>query len=226
MSWISGLRSPRVLAVIAGGAVLAAVATGVAAAATPSTGFGACANSSHRLALQNSSGHCPRHFSKVKIGARGPAGPSGVVSMTHYAPGGATPITGTVYTFLGSPPQLSFANTHTAAEVTGTVDEAPAVTGSITDVLGICSEPAGGSKLTPFAQVAPEFNATANSFFAQTVSGVVGNLAHGKYLVGLCARDQGNVINGAASVTIVLAQTASGVHLDMAKPAAAAQKNN
>jgi hypothetical protein len=57
----------------------------------------------------------------------------------------------------------------------------------------------------------PEFVAGAGSYFAQSVSGDVGNLAAGTYYVGLCAEAQTDVENGVASVTITVAQTASGV---------------
>jgi hypothetical protein len=230
----------RVLGVAAAGVVVAGMSTGVTLAVT-STGYAACANSGHKLALENSAGNCPSNFSKVTVGAQGPKGPrgpagltgatgapgatgaqgpSGVVSMTQYSPGGATPVTGGTFAFLGSPPQEAFTNADTAAEVTGTVDEASSTGSLIDEFLGICYEPVGGSTVSLVSYVEPEFAAAAGSFFAQTVSGAVGSLG-GEYYVGLCAADQTNVRNGVASVTITMAQTSSGVTYDGARAARA-----
>jgi hypothetical protein len=44
------------------------------------------------------------------------------------------------------------------------------------------------------------------------VSGVVGNLTAGQYNIGLCAEFQSaNTLNGLGQVSILMAQTASGV---------------
>jgi hypothetical protein len=66
--------------------------------------------------------------------------------------------------------------------------------------------------VTNVSDVVPEFTSPADSFFAQTVSGDVGNLSPGQYEVGLCVESEtSNTANGAGSVTITLAQTSSGV---------------
>jgi hypothetical protein len=131
--------------------------------------------------------------------------------MTQYAPGGATAITGVAWGFLGAPPTETFADSHTAAQVIGTVDEASADGNKNFGEIGVCYEPVGGSTVINVSLVVPEFQAPVGNFFAQTVSGAVGNLAPGQYLVGLCAREQFDVANGAAAVTILMAQTSSGV---------------
>jgi hypothetical protein len=59
----------------------------------------------------------------------------------------------------------------------------------------------------------------AGSYFTQSVSGDVGDLSEGDYYVGLCAEDQNDVQNGAANVTITMAETASGVTYDGVKAA-------
>jgi hypothetical protein len=51
----------------------------------------------------------------------------------------------------------------------------------------------------------PAFVTVEDSYFAQSVSGAVGNLAAGTYYVGLCAEDQSDVANGVATVTITVA---------------------
>ena len=104
-----------------------------------------------------------------------------------------------------------FADARTAAEVTGSIDFASTDGAGIFAELGICYEPVGGSTVTDVALVAPEFTAPTDSYFAQTVSGVVANLAPGDYLVGTCTQDESaNVLHGAGTVTLTLAQTAGG----------------
>jgi hypothetical protein len=273
------MRSPRALAVVAAGTLIA-MTTGVGLAeASGSSGYQACANSSGKLALENTSGNCPANYSKVTVGAQGPAGPkgatgatgatgpagpkgatgpqgsagpagstgpagpkgatgatgatgpqgpagatgpqgpSGVLSMTQYEPDGATPVTGSSFAFLGAPPEQFFADSGTAAEVTATVDEASADGNQIDEALGICYELADGSTVTDVSYVIPQFAAAAQSYFTQSVSGDVGNLSEGDYYVGLCAEDQNDVLNGAANVTITMAETASGVTYDGVKAA-------
>jgi hypothetical protein len=253
----SRMRSPRALAVVAVGALIA-MTTGVGLAEASSSGYQACANASGKLALENTSGNCPTGYSKVTVGAQGPAGPkgatgpqgpagpggpkgatgatgatgpqgpagatgsqgpSGVLSMTQYQPDGATPVTGSSFVFLGAPPEQFFADGRTAAEVTATVDEASADGNQIDEVLGICYQPADGSTVTDVAYVIPQFAAAAGSFFTQSVSGDVGDLSEGDYYVGLCAEDQNDVENGAATGTITMAETASGVTYDGVKAA-------
>jgi hypothetical protein len=65
--------------------------------------------------------------------------------------------------------------------------------------------------------VIPQFQAPASSYFTQSVSGDVGDLSPGDYYVGLCAEDQNDVYNGAASVTITMAETSGGVTYDGVK---------
>jgi collagen triple helix repeat protein len=274
----SRMRSPRALAVVAVGALIA-MTTGVGLAEASSSGYQACANASGKLALENTSGNCPANYSKVTVGAQGPAGPkgatgatgptgpagpkgatgatgatgaagpagpagaagpkgatgatgpqgpagatgpqgpSGVLSMTQYEPDGGTPVTGGSFAFLGAPPEQFFADGGTAAEVTATVDEASADGNQIYEILGICYQPADGSTVTDVAYVIPQFAAAAGSYFTQSVSGDVGDLSEGDYYVGLCAEDQNDVENGAANVTITMAETASGVTYDGVKAA-------
>jgi hypothetical protein len=84
------LKVGRALAVGIVAVALSGVAV-VADAATKSSGYTACSNSHHVLAVSKH-GKCAKHFHKVKLGARGPAGPSdvyaadGSVSFTPTAP--------------------------------------------------------------------------------------------------------------------------------------------
>jgi len=134
--------------------------------------------------------------------------------MAQYAIlGGGPTVTGN-WQFLGMPPADSFTDGNTAAQVTGTIDLATTDGNHNSGFLGICYKPVGGSTLTPVGFVFPEFTTPADSFFAQTVSGVVGNLTPGQYDVGLCASEQSaNTANGHGNVTILMAETAAGVSL-------------
>jgi Collagen triple helix repeat (20 copies) len=270
----SRMRTSRALAVAAVGALIATT-TGVGLAEASSSGYQACANSSGKLALENTSGNCPANYSKVTVGAQGPAGPkgatgatgatgpagpkgatgatgatgaagaagpkgatgaagatgpqgpagatgsqgpSGVLSMTQYQIQASSPVTGS-WAFIGSPPEQFFADSDTAAEVTATVDQASADGNQTEEDLGICYQSAIGSEVINVTYVVPQFAAAAGSFFAQSVSGDVGDLSEGDYYVGLCAEDQNDVLNGLGSVTITMAETASGVTYDGVKAA-------
>jgi hypothetical protein len=217
------IKLRRVMVIALSATVLAGVGTAAAAAVirntTPVSGgvVNACykttaaSNGSHSVLLENAGHACPSGYTDVTWNR---TGPSGVVSMTQYTPDGATAQTGNSYAFLGTPPEEDFTNSDTAAEVTASVDEASMDGNPIDEILGICYEPVGGSTVTDVSYVIPQFVAAAESFFAQAVSGDVGDLTAGEYYVGLCAEDQTDVANGAADVTITMAQTTSGVTYD------------
>jgi hypothetical protein len=216
------IKLRRVVVIALSATVLAGVGTAAAAVihdTTPVSGgvVNACyktkaaTNGSHAVVLENTGHACASGYTDLTWNQ---TGPSGIVSMTAYAPDAASAQTGTSWGFLGTPPEENFTNADTAAEVTGTVDEASADGNQILDYIGVCYEPIGGSTLTNVSEVEPQFAAAANSFFAQTVSGDVGNLTAGNYDVGLCAEDQTDVLNGQATVTVTMAQTTSGVTYD------------
>jgi hypothetical protein len=215
------IKLRRVVVIALSATVLAGVGTAAAAVihhTSPVSGgvvngcykTTAASNGSHAVLLENTGHACPSGYTDLTWNKMGP---SGVVSMTEYTPDAASPQTGN-WGFLGTPPEESFTNSDTAAEVTGTVDEASADGNEIDEDLGICYEPVGGSTVSVVSAVEPEFAAAADSYFAQTVSGDVGDLTAGDYYVGLCAEDQTDVLNGSASVTITMAQTTSGVTYD------------
>jgi hypothetical protein len=215
------IKLRRVVVIALSATVLAGVGTAAAAVihdTTPVSGgvVNACyktkaaKNGSHAVVLENTGHACASGYTDLTWNQ---AGPSGIVSMTEYAPDGEAAQTGS-WGFLGTPPQETFTNSDTAAEVTATVDEASADGNGINEFLGVCYEPVGGSTVTAVSDVQPEFVAAEDSYFAQTVSGDVGNLTAGDYDVGLCAEFQSDVNNGRASVTITMAQTTSGVTYD------------
>ena len=62
--------------------------------------------------------------------------------------------------------------------------------------------------LTAVASVEPDFTAPANSYFAESVSGVIKGLSPGSYDIGLCNAFGGsNIIYGLSSQTAIIAET-------------------
>lgn len=134
-----------------------------------------------------------------------------ITSIIQYEPDGATSVTGTSWEFLSSPPEIKFTSNLTAADVTASVDEATSDGNQIDEGLGVCYEEVGSSNVVDDSSVIPQFAASADSYFVETVAGAVGDLPAGKYYVGVCAFDQNDVLNGAASVTILVTDVSSGV---------------
>lgn len=201
--------------VLAAGAT-AAYAAGAAAKPIDSSGaihgcyYGANSHGTRKLVLENVGTSCPSGTKSIKWNQKGPQGPSGVLSMVHFAPG-ATTVTGSSWAFTTTtPPTVTFKDTHTAAEVTATVDQASTNGAYASGLLGICYEPVGGSVVTNVSFVFPEFQAPAGSWFAQTVSGIVGGLTPGQYHVGMCQEgDSTNMEDGDNTGTIIVAESPS-----------------
>jgi hypothetical protein len=136
--------------------------------------------------------------------------------MISFSPSGEVN-EGSTPEFLGEPALLHFAGTNTAAQVTGSLDYASSNGAEIQSQLSVCYAPEGETAKT-VSSVSPEFVAPAFSFFAQTVTGVVGNLAAGNYFVGVCTRSESsNVLHGDNSGSIVFAETRGGVSF-LARP--------
>jgi hypothetical protein len=207
--------------VITGAAALALAAGGTAAGAvafaSSGTVYKGCVAGTSRVLehvyTRANPPACPAGSFRATWNQAGQPGPSGVVSMAHFDPSnGAIGTAPDSYAFTGATVTEHFADSKSAAEVTATLDEA-STDGNFIDVfLGICYEPAGGSTLTNVSFVEPNFQAPKDSFFAQTVSGIVGNLAPGDYLIGMCQENaSANLENGNGAGTIIMAETASGV---------------
>jgi len=138
--------------------------------------------------------------------------------MEQYQFNGAPSVTGDNWELLGTPPEEGFTDSNTAAQVTATVSQGQSSDYSgASGILGICYEPAGGTGITEVSQISVGLSVD-EATNGVTVSGVVSNLTPGEYYVGLCAKDQNNndngnhVTNGDASVTIIMAETASGAN--------------
>jgi hypothetical protein len=143
-------------------------------------------------------------------GGTGPEGPSGTLKMILIHPSGGRNESSEPE-FRGEPALLHFQDKNSAAQVTGSIDYASTNGALIESELAVCYAPEGG-EIETVSDVFPEFEASAFSYFAQTVSGVVGNLPAGNYFVGVCtASESSNVSHGANSGSIVFAETKSGV---------------
>jgi hypothetical protein len=131
--------------------------------------------------------------------------PTGVVKMDQSDVACAT--NGGDEVFCGTPFTETF-DAKTAAHVTATQDIASSDGSHLSINLEICYAPHGTSTLTAVASVDPDFTAPANSYFAQTVSGVISGLAPGSYDIGLCnAFGTSNVLYGLSSQTAIIAET-------------------
>lgn len=210
--------------VITGAAALALVAggtlAGAVAFASSGTVYKGCIQGTSRtmehVYTRSNPPACPTGSFRAtwnQVGQPGPQGPSGVVSMASFDAGDGSIVTGSSWAFSGTTVTEHFADTKTAAEVTVTVDEASSNGNGIDGEFGICYEPVGGSTVTAVNHnLEPAFQAPANSYFTQTVSGVVGNLAAGDYIIGMCQEnDTANLLIGFGAGTIIMAETASGV---------------
>ena len=174
----------HLLAVAVSGATLAVLATGVTVATVSAgTGYQACSDNQHHLALLNGKGHCPVHYSKVTVGAQGktgPAGPSGIVSMTQYNPSGSNILLGNSLAFFGTPPEEHFTSSKMAALVTGTADLGSTDGSAVTEELAVCWQQAGVPGLHAVAEIEPTTPPNpAYSYTAETISGAIGNLKPG-----------------------------------------------
>lgn len=137
---------------------------------------------------------------------------SGQVQFAGYfAPSGGINQSG-IPAFLGGAVPVRIDDANTVVEVTASTDFASSDGNPILSVYGICSAPpTDPSATTEWAEVAPQFQAPAHSYFAQTVSGVVGGLAPGNYVVGACTSDETpNVLHGGSAGTLTVVEGTSG----------------
>jgi hypothetical protein len=138
-----------------------------------------------------------------------------VLATANFFPGDAGPHIGGIPTFIGSTVPVHMNDENTVAQVTATTDFASTNGAPISSLYSICSAPAATPNVTTaWGSIIPQFTAPAGSFFAQTVTAVVGGLtAGGNYIVGACvSNESSNVTHGAGSGSVILAQSASGVN--------------
>ena len=144
-------------------------------------------------------------------GQTGLPGPVSVTRIDSFEPFEETPNESNEFKFMEGAVTEHFNNVKTTAQVTVSVDIASSDGKPLETHLGICFMPVGGTRATEVSSVTPEFEAAPMSFFAETVEGIVTDLAPGDYLVGACtAEESGNVAHGDSAGTILLSETTEG----------------
>ena len=212
-------QHPRGLGPFTGGqltiivvSLIAAVSlgAGVAVASIPSVKgvfYGCYATSSGALRLVDHAKNqkCTSTEKAVSWSQTGPRGPSGVVKMKQSDVACAT--NGGDEVFCGTPFTATF-DAKTAAHVTATQDIASNNGSHLSINLEMCYALHESSTLTAVASVEPDFTAPANSYFAESISGVISGLSPGSYDIGLCnAFGTSNIIYGLSSQTAIIAET-------------------
>jgi hypothetical protein len=135
-----------------------------------------------------------------------------VLSMARFSISGAGTNTSASWQFMGSPVLEHFADGNTAAEVTATTDLASTNGNTVFGYFGICYEQQGSTVVNASDFLYPYFTAPAFSYFAQTETSVIGNLAAGEYYVGPCTQGEAaNNLHGFGNVSVIVAETANGV---------------
>ena len=149
--------------------------------------------------------HCTRDENRIRWNARGPQGPSGVVAIMNFNPGEtdinplATPA------FAGTPATVTVTNRRTTALVTGTLDFG-STDGTVLANLSVCYQH-GSEDPVVAGRVQPDFTGDAGAYYAQSISGAVGNVGAGTYKVGICTdSESANVLHGFGYGTVLVVQ--------------------
>jgi hypothetical protein len=180
------------------------------AAASGHTIKACAAKSDGALRVVDSTNDCTRKergLSWNTRGPRGPVGPSGVVAMAsaNIAQNSATNTSSTPK-LVGTGATITLTPT-TAALVTGTLDFHSTNGGQMYSTLGVCYQH-GTSDPAVVTSVLPDFTAASDSYFAQTVTGVVKGLPAGSYKVGLCTKgESSNAGHGYGAFSVMIGQT-------------------
>ena len=154
---------------------------------------------SFAIAAPGSAGHAQRAASTP---------PPGVVKLYNINLESAPLHHGIHPVFVGTPVSVKFANRKTSALVVATLDFYSSDGNQIDADLAPCyAKGTAAPKST--TRVEPNFISQANSYFAQSVSGAIGNLTVGTYRVGVCTWYESNNArhgHGTATVEVVQAQ--------------------
>jgi hypothetical protein len=111
------------------------------------------------------------------------------------------------YSFVSHVVTKTIPSKSTQVVITGSVDIGSSVLNELaTGALSVCAQRAPSGNLRPAVRVEPEIVTTiGDEFFAQSTSGVLTGLSHGKYRFGLCmANRSSNVVIGFSTGTVML----------------------
>jgi hypothetical protein len=198
----------------------------IAQAATHTTTIHGCVAHGGALRVVSSAKKCSAHERALSWNARGPKGSAGAAGAR--GPAGAagaaatsqivtlsltdTPLTSSdTRTFLGTPATVFLSDARAAAIVNASLDFASDNGAQIDSFFEVCYQASTGPvQLVNFVE--PNFAAAKDSYFAQSVTGVVGGLTAGVYKVGICtAAESSNVIHGNGAGWVEVVQTTAGV---------------
>ena len=209
-----GTMSTKALGAAVVATFVAASAVSVAAAGSGSAAaIQGCVGKQGALRIVSSAKKCTAHEHALSWNDRGPTGPAGSPAATavYTLTVAETPTNGSdTRTFLGKPATVGF-NAKTVAIVSASLDFASSDGAKLDSFFEVCYQGATGPiNLVTYTE--PNFSAPSASYFAQSVTGVVGGLAPGVYRVGVCtAAETGNVVHGHGSGWVEVAQTTAGV---------------
>jgi hypothetical protein len=141
-----------------------------------------------------------------KEGPVGAEGPGALIAIETVKLVNSTVNHGQTFAFVGRPVTATF-DAGTSAQVTASLDFASRDGKKIEAVFAICFEPVGGTEIFLIRSLNVQFQAPAESYFAQTASAVVQKLTPGTYLVGACtAAETTNTSHGQGAATLILAE--------------------
>jgi len=156
--------------------------------------------------IDRPSHHCHQDENRLKWNVRGPAEPSGVVAIANFYPGETDANTTDTPAFAGTPATVTVTNRRTTALVTATLDFG-STDGTVLANLEVCYQRVGGQTVFAHGRVQPDFTGDASAYYAQTISGAVGNLSPGTVKVGICTdSESANVIHGFGYGTVLVVQ--------------------
>jgi hypothetical protein len=141
-----------------------------------------------------------------KEGPAGAEGPGAVIAIESLALQGSSVNQDANLAFVGQTLTATF-DARTTAQVTASLDFASHNGKKIEAAFANCAAPVGGTDIFGFRAVNVEFQAPAESYFAQVASAVVGGLAPGRYTIGACTgRETMNTGHGQGAATVILAE--------------------
>lgn len=155
--------------------------------------------------IDRPSHHCHQDENHIKWNVRGRQGPSGVVAIANFDPGETDVNTSSTPAFAGTPATVTVTNRRTTALVTATLDLG-STNGTVLANLEVCYQGSGATVFTA-GRVQPDFTGDAGAYYAQTISGAIGNLRAGTYKVGICTdSESANVLHGFGYGTVLVVQ--------------------
>jgi hypothetical protein len=205
-------RAARILSVSICATLVAGTAVSIAATAAKSGTIHGCVGKNGALRVVKSASKCGSKEKAISWNSKGRQGPAGAPAATKLYQinlSGAAVHT-VARAFLNSPATVTIAGPKTAVLVTASLDFAPASDGQIDSFFEVCVKH-GSKPIQEVSEVEPNFTATADNYYAQTVTGTFAGAPAGTYKVGACTAQEENVKHGTGEATVEVMQTTGGV---------------